>query len=256
MPSYAAVVKMLLSVDDFVSGEQIAVSLGVSRASVWKKIKKLRGMGFDITASTNLGYHLVSVPDVPSAEVLSTILKTSLVGKSIEYHPEITSTNDRAMKLGETKTLSGMVITASKQSAGRARNGGGWNSPSGKNLYLSILLRPEVELARAAEIAEIALQSLQLCVHDFFPENVFEIYDFGLFVNGKKLGGILCEVKGEINNIYYMAVGVGLNVSHYKADANAESLFSLTGKMLSRAALTVSFLENFEKLYLKWKENE
>jgi len=256
MPSSAAVVEILKNADTFVSGEEIAGTLGVSRASVWKRVKGLRDMGFDITASTNLGYHLVSVPDVPSGEVLSTMLNTSVMGKTIEYYSEITSTNDRAMVLGNSSAVSGTVITADRQTAGKARNGGTWSSPSGKNLYLSILLRPEVELARAGEVAELALKSLELSVLEFFPECVLVTKSHGLFVKEKKLGGILCEVRGEISNIYYMAVGTGLNVSHYDSDSSAESLFSLTGKMLSRAELTVSFLENFEKLYLNWKNNE
>ncbi|MCK5842451.1 MAG: biotin--[acetyl-CoA-carboxylase] ligase [Candidatus Sabulitectum sp.] len=256
MPSSAAVVEILKSADTFVSGEEIAGTLGVSRASVWKRIKGLRDMGFDITASTNLGYRLVSVPDIPSGEVLSTMLNTSVIGKTIEYYPEIASTNDRAMMLGDSSAVSGTVITADRQTAGKARNGGTWSSPSGKNLYLSILLRPEVELARAGEVAELALKSLELSALGYFPQQVFVAKSYGLFVNEKKLGGILCEVRGEIGNIYYMAVGAGLNVSHYESDSCAESLFSLTGKMLSRAELTVSFLENFEKLYLNWKDNE
>lgn len=256
MPSSAAVVEILKNTDTFVSGEEIADSLGISRASVWKRIKGLRDMGFDITASTNLGYHLVSVPDIPSSEVLSSMLNTSFMGKTIEYYSEITSTNDRAMMLGNSGALSGTVITADRQSAGKARNGGRWISPSGKNLYLSILLRPEVELARAGEIAELALQSLELSVLGFFPKHVFEAKNHGLFANEKKLGGVLCEVLGEIGNIYYMTVGVGLNVSHHKADSGADSLFSLTGVMPSRAELCTAVLEKFENFYLKWISNE
>ncbi|MCK5131395.1 MAG: biotin--[acetyl-CoA-carboxylase] ligase [Candidatus Sabulitectum sp.] len=256
MPSSAAVVKILRGSGSYVSGEEIAAGLGVSRASVWKRISSLRNMGFDISASTNKGYKLVSVPDVPSAEVLSSLLNTSLIGQVIEYHPEIASTNDRAMELGLSGAACGTVVTADRQTAGKARNGGSWSSPPGKNLYLSIVLRPGVALSRVGEVADIALESLGLAVSRFFCDTRLLFCKHGLFFGEKKLGGVLCEMRGEIDLVHYMAVGVGLNVSHCKVDSGTESLFSLTGKMFSRAELTVAVLEEFEHLYLKWNENE
>ncbi len=256
MPSTAAVVRMLKSSEGFVSGEEIAGKLNVSRASVWKRIQNLRSMGFDITASTKKGYRLISLPDTPSSEVLSSVLNTSFIGKKIEYHSQITSTNERAMALGQTGAPSGTVVTADRQSAGKAREGGTWSSPPGKNLYLSVILKPSVTLVRAGEIAELAASSLKASVEKYFPEFSFRISDYGLFSGQRKLGGILCEACGEISKIYYMAVGVGLNVSHFDSDSASDSLFSLTGKMLSRAELTAAVLENIEEQYLKWKSND
>ena len=256
MPSLAPVVRILKSSEGFVSGEEIAGNLKVSRASVWKRIKKLRTMGFDINASTNKGYRLISLPDTPSSEVLSSVLSTSFIGKKIEYHSSITSTNERAMLLGREGTPSGTVITADRQSAGRARGGGIWASPPGKNLYLSVLIRPPVPLWRASEIADLAANSLKMSVENFTSGHSFRISDYGLWAGQKKLGGVLCEVSGEIGKIYYMAVGIGLNVSHFKADTGSDSLFSLTGKMLSRAELTADLLENIEAQYLKWNAND
>lgn len=256
MQSSAAVVKILRGSSGFISGEEIAESLGVSRAAVWKHIKNLRDTGFDISASTNRGYMLVAVPDVPSVEVLSSLLNTSVFGSAIEYHPVIASTNDRAMELGASGAACGTVVTADRQTAGKARSGGRWPSPSGKNLYLSIVLHPEVALARAGEVVDVALGSLVQAVSRFFPDIRLSLRSNGLFCGEKKLGGVLCEVKGEIDTIHHMAAGVGLNVSHYKADSGTESLFSLTGKMLSRAELTVAVIEEFENLYLDWRKNE
>lgn len=256
MPSSAEVARILRDAGGFVSGEEIAYALGVSRASVWKRIKALRCMGFNISASTNRGYQLENIPDVPSVEVLSALLNTTLIGKTIEYHSQIDSTNARAMVLGFSGAASGTIVTANRQTAGKARNGGTWSSPPGKNLYLSIVVRPDIPLARASEIADLALHSLYLSAKRFFPEYVFLLNDHGLFSGGKKLGGVLCEVRGEIDLVYHMAVGIGLNVSHCKNGSNTISLFSLTGKMLSRAEITVAVLEKFEQLYLEWKADE
>lgn len=256
MSSTSAVVRILKSSEGFVSGEKIAEELGVSRASVWKSIKTLRNAGFDISASTNKGYQLVSIPDIPSAEVMLSLLNTSVFGRSIEYHPVISSTNDRAMELGSGGAACGAVITADRQTAGRARRGGVWASPSGKNLYLSIVVRPDVSLVRAEEVAGLALNALGLAAGRFFPDICFSQSDRGLFFHEKKLGGVLCEACGEIDIVHHMAVGIGLNVSHSKVDSQSTSLFLITGEMPSRAELTVAVLEEFEKHYLKWRNNE
>jgi len=251
-----AVVQILKKAESYVSGEHIARELGVSRASIWKSINSLRKAGFSVSASTNRGYKLVSVPDTPSAPVMYSLINTTVFGHSIEYHPVVTSTNDRAMELGAQGAACGTVITADRQTAGKARKGEIWPSPPGKNLYLSVVVRPEISLAVSGEVAGLAAQALRTAVGRFFPEVPFSTRDYGLFFDGKKLGGVLCEVRGEIGLVHYMAVGIGLNVSHTSTEFHSTSLFLATGKMISRAELTVAVLEEFEKNYLKWQRNE
>ena len=256
MPSEAEVVKILKGSNEYISGEEIALRLNVSRASVWKRIKKLRDMGFNISAVTNKGYQLLSIPDIPSNEVLSSLLNTSIIGRDIRYYSEITSTNDIAIRLGSSGANSGIVVTADRQTAGKARNGGIWPSPPGNNLYMSVLLRPKIILARAAEISNLALKALELAIAKSFKTIQFDREENGLFFSGEKVGGVLCEVHGEIELIHYMAVGIGLNVSHYSKESQAASLLSITGENRSRAQLTASILEEFENLYSKWNRNE
>jgi len=251
--SAAEVVRILRHSDGYVSGETIAAELGVSRAAVWKHIKSLRDTGFDICAFTNRGYRLLSVPDIPSSEVLSSILNTTVFGRSVEYYPVIASTNERAMELGRLGAASGTVVTADRQTAGKARNGGVWPSPSGKNLYLSILVRPEVELSRAEEVALAGLRALGSAAGNLFPLLAFEQRNSGLFCNNRKVGGVLCEVQGEIGRIHHLVVGVGLNVSHHGHGDGTESLYSLSGKLLPRAELIASVLEAFEWIYNEWR---
>jgi len=252
----AAVVQILKKAKNYISGENIARELGVSRASIWKSINSLRKAGFSVSASTNRGYRLISVPDTPSAEVMYSLVNTTVFGHSIEYHPVVTSTNDRAMELGARGAACGTVVTADRQTAGKARKGGLWPSPPGKNLYLSVVVRPEISLARSADIAELTAEALRTAVGRFFPGTVFSADDYGLFFQDKKLGGVLCEVRGETGLVHYMAVGIGLNVSHTATDSLSTSLFLVTGKMTSRAELTAAVLEEFEKNYLKWRRDE
>jgi BirA family biotin operon repressor/biotin-[acetyl-CoA-carboxylase] ligase len=249
-------IRLLRAGGGYVSGQQIAGRLGITRAAVWKQVENLRSDGFLVESSTNRGYRLAGVPDIPSQEVLSSILNTSVFGKVIEYHEEIQSTNDRAMELGRENAPEGTVITADAQTAGKAKFGGSWESPSGKNLYLSVLLYPGVSADRCFEIERLALESLSSAVTSMYPELPLTLLESGLFSDKSKIGGVLCELSGEIGRVDYLVAGIGLNVTHHSTSPRHESISSLTGKTPSRAELTASVLEFFERSYRKWEKNE
>lgn len=236
----------------FVSGEEIAGKLGITRAAVWKHISSLRERGFGITSVTNRGYRLDSVPDLPSEEVLHSLLGTTLIGSVIEYHPVIPSTNTRAMSLGHQGYPEGTVVTADSQTAGKARDGGIWASPPGKNLYLSVLLKPGVAADMLYRLHGIALGALRESVGAYCPDLPLEILDTGLYCRGNKIGGVLCEACGEIGRIHHAVAGIGLNVTHHPESAPASSITELSGTTPSRAELTVTLLEALERHYLKW----
>ncbi len=252
----AEIVRLLKAGDGDVSGQKIAEELGVSRAAVSKNIAGLRDLGFEILSSTKVGYQLLSVPDIPSAEVLSSLLNSRVMGNNIEYHKEIISTNQRAMRLGYTDSREGTVVTADTQTAGKALDGKTWESPAGKNLYMSVILNPEIPVERTVEIERIALEALAAAVSELCPSLPLTLLKTGLWSGRGKIGGVLCEVCGEIDRIHHLVAGIGLNISHRNAVAHSESVFSLTGQMVSRAELTALVLDNLEKLYLKWKRNE
>lgn len=248
------IVSLLKNSVDYLSGEQIASYLGVSRASVWKSIKKLRANGFEINAVTNRGYKLLSVPDIPSEAVLSSMLNTSLIGKSIKYYPEIESTNKTAMALAQNGATSGTVVTAERQTEGKARFGNTWHSPSGKNLYLSIILKPRISFTEISEIQTIAFHSLKEATKFFLPELDLCVTDKGLFSGNNKIGGVLCEFQGDTDNLHFVVVGFGLNISH--KGLKTESILSLTGKKLLRSEVACKVLELFEEKFLEWEKNE
>ncbi len=250
------IVGCLSAADTFVSGEEIAARLGITRAGVWKHIDALRRAGFEISSATNRGYRLTGIPDTPSPEVLSAMLNTVSLGRTIEYHPVISSTNERAMALAYRGAEEGTVVTADTQTAGRAKNGGRWESPPGKNLYVSVILRPNVPVNRTFELERIALESLAWAVSSMAPDLRLTLLSDGLFSEGGKIGGVLCEVCGMLEGIRHLVAGIGLNVSHHPDLPGTDSLFSLTGKMPSRARLTATLLERLEASYGKWRGSE
>ena len=92
---------------------------------------------------------------------LSSMVNTSLIGKKVKYYPEIKSTNKTAMILAQNGAVSGTIVTADRQTDGKARFGYKWHSPSGKNLYLSVILKPEIKLTEMSKIQSIAFKSLK-----------------------------------------------------------------------------------------------
>lgn len=250
------IVRYLRASGGFVSGQEIAHRLGMTRAAVWKHITALRESGFDISSVTNRGYRLDKVPDIPSEEVLSSILNTRTFGRTIEYHRVIRSTNSRAMSLGHEGAPEGTVVTADSQTDGKAKGGGSWESPPGNNLYLSVLLKPEVSADLVFEIERIALNSLAESVGEYCPGIPLTMMEAGLFSGKDKLGGVLCEVCGELERIHHAVAGIGLNVSHHSKKVGTSSILELTGISLSRAELTASVIERFEVSYGKWLKNE
>jgi len=117
-----------------ISGEKIAEELGITRTAVWKRVKKLRNLGYNIESKGN-GYILKSRTDLLLEEEIRPFLKTSFIGKNYIFLKEINSTNTYARK---NVYEDGTVVLAQKQTSGRGRRGRKWIS-SGKGLYFSIV---------------------------------------------------------------------------------------------------------------------
>ncbi|MDD6352288.1 MAG: HTH domain-containing protein [Lachnospiraceae bacterium] len=132
----------------FLSGEEIADRLGLSRNAVWKAVKSLRAEGYAIDAETRKGYCLLAEPDLLDEEKIRKCLEGSSITTPSSFHikvyPEIDSTNQEGKRLAIAGAESGTVILADQQTAGRGRRSNAFASPAG-GLYFSLLLRPEME---------------------------------------------------------------------------------------------------------------
>ena len=115
-------IKWLKESDDFISGEEISRRLGITRASVWKHIKNLKDLGYEIEGVSRKGYKLISSPDVIDCEELSQGLHTKFIGRKVKYFQEIDSTNNFAKTL-EGADYNGTVIIGEKQTLGKGRLG-------------------------------------------------------------------------------------------------------------------------------------
>ncbi|AEC02229.1 biotin--[acetyl-CoA-carboxylase] ligase [Parasphaerochaeta coccoides] len=198
-----------------VSGETIASALGVSRAAVWKSVKELQSFGVPISASTNKGYTLDEAADILSRASLSAYVDSPLISL-LEFHDEIGSTNQRAKTLAVDGASHGTTVVARTQSGGRGRRGRAFASPEG-GIYLSIVLRPErmapgvvpVLITTAAAVA-VARAVERVC---HLRLDIKWVND--LFLNGRKVCGILTEGIADMENggVSALVVGIGINFS-------------------------------------------
>jgi BirA family biotin operon repressor/biotin-[acetyl-CoA-carboxylase] ligase len=238
--------------DEFVSGEAISDKLGLSRAAVWKHVESLRAQGYRIDAVSARGYRLAGVPDRLGALELRPLLATHDVGQVLHWFEEVASTNDVAKALAEKGAAHGEVVVAEAQTAGRGRRGRVWASPPRRNVYLSVVLRPELPPARAAELTLVA--SVALCEAMRQADVAAAIkWPNDLLVGGRKVAGILLEMAAEPDQVQWLVLGMGVNVNARAEDFPEEvrplatSMAIERGGPVSRALFTAAALTRLEE---------
>jgi BirA family transcriptional regulator, biotin operon repressor / biotin---[acetyl-CoA-carboxylase] ligase len=241
----------------FVSGEEIAGSIGVTRAAVWKGIQALRTTGYVIEGARGAGYRLTGTPDRLSEMDLRSRLRPGFPWGDIMILAVTDSTNRVAMEMAEGGAAHGTVVVADAQTAGRGRRGRRWVSPPGKNLYVSLLLRPPVptvEAPRLSLVAGVALadaiEALGVPVSLKWPND--------LYLGDRKAAGILAEMASDPDGVRYVVIGVGLNVNMKPADfpqelrGRATSLRIRTGRIFHRVDVLSRLLDAFGARYAEF----
>lgn len=247
------VLQLLRSSNDYVSGQQICESFGISRTAVWKIINQLKEEGYEIEAVQNKGYFLSSAPDVLSLSELESRMKTKMAGSHLLYFDEIGSTNIEAKKQAENGAPSGLLVVADKQNQGRGRRGRSWESPAGMNIFMTIMLRPSFAPDKASMVTLVMAVSTAQAIADVTQLPVGIKWPNDIVVNKKKVVGILTELTTETDYIQHLVCGVGINVNQtdFPEDiaATATSLYLESGRKTNRAELIEKTMEHFEDNY-------
>ncbi len=196
----------------FVSGEILALKMGISRTMVWKHIKCLEREGFGIEAVPSRGYRITNVPDLLRVSDIRHGLKTKIIGREIVLLPETVSTNIVAMEMASRGAAEGTVVLAETQTGGKGRLGRRWISPKG-NLYLSIILRPELATHKAPLITLMGAVATASAVRSGSGLLAAIKWPNDILVSGKKVGGLLTEMSAEPDRIRHIVLGIGLNVN-------------------------------------------
>lgn len=172
---------------------------------------------------------------------------------------EVGSTNDEVRLLAEQGAQDGTVVWALRQSAGRGRQGRTWVSPEG-NLYFSILLRPTVSIADAANLSFVASLALADTFRQFAPEIKLSLkWPNDVLIDSKKISGVLLESKANSSGkLEYLIMGIGVNLKHYPDDARypATSLFEKNKENTpSPSIMLEAFLNSFDPWYKLWNKD-
>lgn len=239
----------------YVSGEEIAKALNVSRTAVWKHIRELKQAGYAIESHSRSGYCLRETPDLLLPNEIKNGLTCQTLGQEILYYTELPSTNNKAKALAAEGAADGTLVVSETQKNGRGRLSRGWYSPLHKGLWFSLILRPDFlpqdapkcTLMAAVAIVKAVLRVSAIPVGIKWPNDIL--------YNGKKLVGILTEMSAEMDRINYVVIGIGVNVNVDQKDFPEEisqiatSLSIIKGQKVSRLDLMQAILAELEGLY-------
>lgn len=179
------------------------------------------------------------------AQVESLTSKIPVLSK-IHFFSETGSTNFEAVELGKMGAPHGTLVVAEAQSAGRGRLGRHWDSPAGRGLYFSLLLRPDLEAAQAPLTTLAAGLGLAQAIRGLGVRELILKWPNDLMVAKKKLGGILTEMYHSGSKVGFLVVGVGINVSQTAADFSPQVASLATS--LGQIGVTVDRAELLQRL--------
>ena len=239
----------------FLSGGKISRRLKVSRTAVWKRMKRLRTLGYEIEASTRSGYRLIRSPDLLTPSEIKPILKTKWIGKTIHHFHTLDSTNSKAYQLALDGAEEGEVVVAESQEKGRGRLGRQWFSPPFLNLYLSVILRPKIPPHQASLITLMAAIATADAIQKFSGFLPLIKWPNDILLRNRKVAGLLNEINSEMDRIHFVILGIGINLNMDEKMFSKEirtvatSLKREMGQTISRKAFLQSLLQELEKWY-------
>ena len=258
------VLKILEESPGPISGERIAEQLGVTRSAVWKQIRELRRLGYDITSSRAKGYRLEATTDRLLPHEIHKRLRTRFIGKQIRYFDRTASTSWIGKQLAsenDPEKLHGMVIIAEEQTGGVGRLGRAWVSPAG-GIWITIVLKPEIPIDHLFMVTMAGSIAIARAIRKEYNLSALIKWPNDIFVGDKKVGGLLLELAAEADTVHYSLLGIGIdaNISLDDLPPNLKgtvtSLEAEVGHEIDRVALLARVLREFELRYQQLEDEE
>ena len=198
----------------YISGEEAAQRLNISRAAVWKGIQGLRNEGYQVNAVQNRGYSLSEETDILSAQGIGRYLQPSCSSLKLEVFRETGSTNNLLREKAAAGAPEGTVVAAVSQTEGKGRLGRRFFSPADTGVYLSLLLRPDTWLPeQAVHITTMAAVAACEAIEALGERTARIKWVNDIFMDGRKVSGILTEASMglESGRLDYVVLGIGFN---------------------------------------------
>ena len=244
---------LLITTEDYISGQAIAEQLCISRQAVWKAITSLREQGYEIDSVTRRGYKLAAMPKHLNAPSLQTKLRTSVLGKNLVLLDEVKSTNDHLKMLGAQDCPNGTVVAARLQTAGKGRMGRVWQAKRDSSITFSVLLRPRMTPHEVGAVTPLAGLAVCKALRDYTGLDCKIKWPNDIIVGKKKLVGILTEMSAEFDAVEYLIIGTGINVDQAvfpeEIAYKATSLLLETGRHYDKNDLLACVLQYMEQTF-------
>lgn len=241
---------------EYLSGEEIAQQLEVSRTAVWKAVKTLQSAGYEIVAVQNKGYCLSATSDILSEQGIRKFLdpQWSIIP---EVLPTATSTNALLREKANGGAPEGYAVLANAQTNGRGRLGRQFYSPADTGIYLSLLLRPVgYSPDQAIKVTTMAAVAASKAIEEISGKKAKIKWVNDIYMDGRKVCGILTEGAFglEIGSLEYIVLGVGIN-AYEPQNGFPEDIVGIAGAVFEKAIddgknrLAAAFLNHFMECY-------
>lgn len=241
---------------EYLSGEDLSEVLKISRVAVWKHIKKIKALGYEIESKQNLGYKLTKITDLMLPWEITDGLKTKNIGRKIYYFDTIDSTQSFASTIANNKAEGGTIIISETQDSGKGRLGRSWVSPRG-GIWLSVILHPRFDVAKITLIPLVAAIALSLAIQKTLDVKTELKWPNDVTLRGKKIAGMIIDASIESSSIESLILGVGINfrvnpVEIEKKIRKKENFYGVAtlvnqNNKTKPTKLVQAFLEEFEK---------
>lgn len=256
------ILRLLRSADGYISGQELCNRFGVSRTAVWKAINQLKEAGYEIEAQQNKGYRLMAAPDLMTEAEIKSLMHTDWVAKEVLYFDTIDSTNTKAQELAEKGYPSGTLVVADKQDSGKGRRGRSWVSPSGTGIFMTLMIKPDINPNNASMLTLVAALAVAKAITSVTGEEALIKWPNDIVVNSKKVCGILTEMNAQFDYINNIVVGIGINVHNESFPEEISQMASSLmieagGKRFHRAQIiaeTMSYFEQYYDTFLKTQD--
>ena len=190
------------------------------------------------------------------ADELRDVLGRCTIGREIVVLEEAASTNDSVLQRATFDTPEGVVVFAERQTAGRGQRGNTWESAAHKGLWFSILLRPKIDIGESGRLTAWATKAIAQTIAKEFALSTTIKPPNDVYVAGKKIAGVLVEMRAQQNAPHFAIVGIGVNMNHRLEDLSKElrsraaSLAMVLDRQVDRQQFAIALLRNLDRTYV------
>lgn len=243
---------------EFVSGQMLCDSLGVTRTSIWKMMQSLKQDGYVIEAATKKGYRLVDDSETYNAHEIAKELLALGISLPVLFQKSVDSTNIWAFE--ESDRHDRILLVADEQTLGKGRRGRTWISPLGSGIWMSYLCKPDIRIENASMITLVFALSVAKAMQDLFAMDVKIKWPNDIVYQGRKICGILTEMRSDTDGIKAIVCGIGINANTTEFPAElANAATSIQNEMdvqVDRAKLIAKIMQYFDICFGKFLKTE